>query len=339
MKSLWILLFVVSLSSAQGKKKRKRSDEDCDFSKKSVSVGDQCSISWKKLKPILHPTQPNLGYAWVQYKVEKKMGSKHDAQKEMDSKIVPVVLGYRNEVYPLDHHHVMAALDFSGYDKTEVTLSVTCDYRNASSLADFWTEMLEQQLAYPFARPSGRPNALPDTKLAWTQMPSTFTHNKAEGSSFANDNWRSLVGYSRKVTAASCPGADKYCARAMIKPCRKQNNHGIPYFEFRWGYFFNAAFLDPTRHWPSQAEFARFRARYQALPTPSAPTPVATEGWEQAAALLVPLARANATSSYSVPPSQTGAAGPLPGYAGPGAIPTADPACALPSCGDFPPSS
>ena len=60
-----------------------------------------------------------------------------DAQKEMDSKIVPVVLGYRNEIYPLDHHHVMAALDYSGYDKvTGIMASLHCGMMHAYARDD-----------------------------------------------------------------------------------------------------------------------------------------------------------------------------------------------------------
>ena len=50
----------------------------------------------------------------------------------MDSKIVPVVLGYNNEIYPLDHHHVMAALDYSGYDKVKRSVySLSCGIMHA----------------------------------------------------------------------------------------------------------------------------------------------------------------------------------------------------------------
>ena len=58
-----------------------------------LTSGDKCQLAWSNLKPRLHPTQNMLGYAWVQYKIDKYMDSGADAQDELDSKPVPVCLG------------------------------------------------------------------------------------------------------------------------------------------------------------------------------------------------------------------------------------------------------
>ena len=86
--------------------------KECDIA--SLSAGDECQLAWSDLKPVLHATQNMLGIAWVMYKADKYMGSLKDAQKELDDKVVPVVKGPDDVLYCLDHHHLLAALDYAG---------------------------------------------------------------------------------------------------------------------------------------------------------------------------------------------------------------------------------
>jgi hypothetical protein len=59
----------------------------CDLA--ALGAGDSCKAPWGSfLKGKMHPTQPLLGLAWVQYKADAHMGGRADAQREMDSKIV-----------------------------------------------------------------------------------------------------------------------------------------------------------------------------------------------------------------------------------------------------------
>jgi hypothetical protein len=90
-------------------------------------TGD-CDSKWKNLKPLIKPTQDEVGYAWVQRKYDKNFQSSNDAQEEIDSSPIPAVLGPTDDgsgtIYIVDHHHELAALDWSGY--TDVSVSTPC---------------------------------------------------------------------------------------------------------------------------------------------------------------------------------------------------------------------
>ena len=150
-----------------------------------------------------------------------------------------------------------------------MTLSVTCDYRNYTSLESFWDKVNK------FLQTKHEPSPRSHIGLFYTRCWSSSSHIRLPvrpanltrsprsscsgrryrpssrtpserhphicltvtsvrslpcnsdvgdpfdgcraGSSFANDNWRSLVGFSRKVTKPSCPKSNKFCGRAMIK--------------------------------------------------------------------------------------------------------------------------
>ena len=120
---------------------------------------------------------------------------------------------------------------------------------------------------------------------------------------------------------------NKYCMRAYDKVCDAHGD-GIPFFEFRWSYFFNDAYNNPKKLWPSKKKAKAFAALYDALPSP-----MATDAWFEAAAALFPLARSKDAGKYRVPKEMGTLAGPLPGYEkGDGPIPESDPDCNPPSC-------
>ena len=144
-------------------------------------------------------TQKEVGFAWIQYKINKSFSSSKDAQKEMDSGYTPGVIGPDSIIYVVDDHHTLCALDYSGYSSTSVTVNVICDKRGLT-MDEFWSYMASHNLAYLAAHPDGQPNSLP-TAIQSSALAKSFAFN-SKTISFPDDPWRSLVGFSRKVTNA-----------------------------------------------------------------------------------------------------------------------------------------
>ena len=318
----------------------------------ALAEGDECSLPWAQLQPALHATQNMLGYAWVMYKHGAKMGSVKSAQKEMDGKVVPVVK--RGSVlYCLDHHHLLAALDYAGAPfatAVKPSIYVVCDFSSAPSDAAFWEAMAPHM--YNFGRPRASPDSLPTRLPSAGAFPSRIAFNASHGSDFMDDPWRSLAGFIRKLDdAPNCSSFASFspAANAAGRPpsnhvygCRGYNKvcdmtgAGTPFFEFRWGYFFNDAHVDTAqaawRTLPSSAA-ATWRAAHAALPYPADPQTVSSAPFFAAAAALFPLARSAAAGAFTVPAQLVAIAGALPGHKmGPAPFPTDDPDCSPPSC-------
>ena len=303
------------------------------------NIGDTCKSSWHSLRPRLRPTQNSVGYAWV-FRIQlEDMSSEQDAQDEMDSKVVPVVLGADGIAYVIDHHHHLAALDLSGFEHVHVTIHVACDFSGLSN-DELWQALETHAFAYLHARPAGEPDALP-VPMSPRLLPPSISF-RAGNVTMADDRWRALSSFSRKVK--SCSGCDGLNGAGNSNhPCRAYDRgcaaSGVsqPFFEFRWAYFYNVAFAVNTSLWGSEAAAREFGTAYRALqsPTPSAPA-TDVDDWQGAAALLVPLARDASAGAFALPKSMGAAmAGPLPGYrAGMSGFPADDPDCDMPSCTD-----
>lgn len=153
-------------------------DASCDLA--TVKEGGSCSDAWSSLKPHVHTTQQAVGYAWVLSKAAKFDSAKH-AQEQMADEVqkaphscapqltprslcpligmnvlhatqprlfrqpIPVVKGPQNDVWIIDHHHTLAALDYSQYSDTVITLQVVCDYSNITTVTGFWDLMLQKR--------------------------------------------------------------------------------------------------------------------------------------------------------------------------------------------------
>lgn len=259
----------------------------------------------------------------------------------MDEGATPAVIGRDADgvdaFYIVDDHHTLAALDASGYEATTVTLGVLCDLR-ALSPDDFWTYLATNNFTFLAAHPGNDPDA-PMAPIKPAEMPTTLSFLKGD-ISFADDPWRSLAGFSRKVrdAPAPAPACDdyKYCNRCFNRGCGATGDDDsgplLPFYEFRWGYFMLDAYLTESL-WPSAKEHDEFAAAYQALPLGGFGTD--TEAWAAAAALLIPLCRSGATGEYRLPSNSIfpGDGGlPLPGfYEGYTPLP-ADPTCSAPLC-------
>jgi hypothetical protein len=215
---------------------------DCDdvLLSSDTFTGD-CNNKWKNLKPLIKPTQDEVGYAWVQRKYDKSFQSSKDAQEEIDSSPIPAVLGPTDDgsgaIYIVDHHHELAALDWSGYTDVSVTVTIVCDKRTLS-ISKFWSYMENSDDVYLLEHPSGEPNTLPQN-IDYTDLPTYFSFTSTD-KSFNDDPWRSLGSYVRKTSNSTCTsmGFDTDCMRCFVRDCDSDGST-IPFYEFKWGYFFN----------------------------------------------------------------------------------------------------
>jgi hypothetical protein len=301
----------------------------------SVFTGS-CDNKWKNLKPLLKPTQPEVGYAWIQYKLDKDFTSESDCQAVLDEAATPAVIGPGPAIYVVDDHHTLCALDFSGYEDVKVTVDILCDLRNYST-SNFWATLSAQNLAYLAAHPKGQPNDLPKA-IPYTSMPTAFSFTKDE-QSLTDDPWRSLAGYSRKVQSAPSPapscssGDSKYCERCMYRGCvdgYQSSGAGVAFFEFRWAYFLNDATYYSTIYWPSTDDYSIFKSSYSALPA-SEVEKVNTDDWMGTAELAISLCRASSTAKYTLPSTLFGERS-LPGYYEGYVKLEDDPTCKTPVC-------
>eukprot|EP00947_MAST-08B_sp_MAST-8B-sp1_P003976 g3976.t1 len=290
-------------------------------------------------KPLLKPTQQGIGYAWVQRKLENSFQSSDDAQDELKDSVVPVVVGPgAANLYILDHHHTLMALELADsdiQDDVHVYISVVCDYRSLSTSV-FWQKLVSDKFAYLLSRPAGSPKQLP-SRIQPSDLPNAITTAASGG--FVDDPWRSWASFVRKIKApctgcSDCPSGNKYCNRGYSRDCASSAAGGgsVPFFEFRWAYFMNDAFND-SQLWPSSDTYAAFKAVVDKLPAVSTPGKADADAWAAGASALLPLLRGASASTYVVPSTSPSIAGKLPGFhAGASPIPKEDPDCNPPTC-------
>jgi hypothetical protein len=248
----------------------------------------------------------------------------------MDDKTIPVVFGPgRKAVYAIDGHHTLAALDFSGYHGVEITISVTCNYENMSE-ADFWAKLKDEGFAYLYGVPKDSPNALP-VPISPSELPQQFSFTKS-GSTFDDDRWRAMVGFARKIQTDD---TSKYQMRCMDRICDPHTGGTIPFFEYRWAYFFADAFATKSL-WDDSSAFEKFSSQYNKLPA-AGPGGADVEEWQTVSNSLLHLCRGSSAGSYSIPATFGIFSGKLPGYhKGMGNIsPKKDNSCSPPVCPDI----
>ena len=298
---------------------------DCDNLPSTKFTG-LCSNKWKNLKPVLRPTQSAIGYAWASTKLED-FDSENNAQAGIDDNIIPAIIGPEMFVYAVDHHHELCALDYSGFEDVKVTVNIIADYRTMK-VDDFWDRLLKEKYVYTLMRPSGEPNTLP-TEGKFGDLPSNFSWD-----SFVDDPFRSIASFVRKVDNSTCK--DEFdlsdtCMRCYIRNCDSTGN-GIPFFEFRWGYFFNDAYIN-EKYWPSSALYKAFTKSYEKIGNQMEKIDVKVDrdSWDDVADSLISLCRYDDTvSQYDLDDSLFVGGGKLPGaMVGWEPIEEDDPTCGL----------
>jgi hypothetical protein len=244
---------------------------DCtEVLKDENSFIGECNNKWNNLKPFIMPTQREVGYAWIQHKIENDFNSENNAQSTINGSPTPVVIGPDNLFYIVDDHHTLCALDYSEFISVTVSLYVICDKRHMT-MDEFWTDMKTNKLVYLAAHPKNSPNALP-LPIEPSDLPQEFSFTKSK-IVFSDDPWRSIAGYSRKVESApgapSCLATDsKYCERCMYRGCidgSQQSGPGVAFFEFQWAYFMLDATFYSTELWPSVSLWTSFYNSYSKL--------------------------------------------------------------------------
>jgi hypothetical protein len=135
-----------------------------------------------KATPIvdLRPTQLTVGFLEVERK-RKSWREKRAAEKSetLESHMVPVVIGPRDELYVTDHHHMLRALHDDG--QTDVFVVVTGDLHKADP-DHFWTLMDYHGWTHPYDEKGQR--------RPYQDLPRTVAELK-------DDLYRSLAGALR----------------------------------------------------------------------------------------------------------------------------------------------
>jgi len=306
--------------------------EPCDFTLPVTE--EKCNGEWKILRYFLHPAQQAVGYAAVKRKLDDDFADEGTAAKSMKKSPLPYVLGPDNVPFLVDSHHTSRALAESGFDHTKVTFQMVCDWSYMASDL-FYDTMIQKN----FMEPLGRPNRQDFNQLPVRIDPSTQIPGFIELT--IDDPWRSFGALVRKVRRnKKCPKDHADCLRGYNRTC-EANGHLTPFFEFRWAYFFNDAYVrgcddENTSLWDDKNDCKAFKKAYESLPLGQPIPEIDLDPWMEAAELLVPLCRGKKTGKYILPehlgPPYGGKK--LPGYvAGKDTqIMTKDPDCSSPEC-------
>lgn len=260
---------------------------------------------------LLAATQPEVGYAWVKYKLEKDFTSEDAAQKTINDGVIPAVIGPGPALYIVDDHHTLCALDYSSYYDVSVTVNVSCDLRHLS-VSTFWQTLQQEHLAYLASHPMNAPDSLPRA-ITYLSIPTSFSFT-SDNQVFTDDPWRALAGFARKVTSTQCDAAagdSIYCLRCMYRGCGEEgyntSGSGVYFFEFQWAYFYlDTTFYQPVsaNYWPSATQYHAFISAYNSSSVSASFNnihKVVTSDWMSAAAFLVPLCRSAGTARYRLP--------------------------------------
>jgi hypothetical protein len=302
-----------------------------------------CQNKWSDLKSLIKPTQSEVGYAWVQRKLND-YSKESKAKKTMEENSIPVVIGPNHFFYVVDQHHELSAFDYSGFSDVTVTLNVICDHRLLPTMDAFWNYMNNSHLVYLGAHPNGDVNALP-IQITPNQLPQYFSFTE-NNKSLGNDPWRSLASFARKVNShylddSVCNSTEtNLCYRAYYRGCvdgTQSSGAGVAFYEFRWGYFFLDGSFHHTEYWQNASNLATFLTTFQSQES----LPMNRSNllqWNFIASLIIPLARSASAANFQTPSvlfHSIDATG-LPGYvAGDEKILNDDPDCNAPSCPTF----
>lgn len=309
---------------------------DCDvvIQESSELFTGKCNNKWKNIKSFIRPTQSEVGYAWIGYKLMNSFDTDSKAQDEMDSNPLPAVIGPDLKFYIIDEHHSLSALDYSGYADTVVTIDVICDKRKLS-IDNFWLSMENNNLVNLVKH--AQVNDLP-IKISPLLLPTMFSFNSSL-KTLKDDPWRSIAGYSRKVNygdTSDDDGSGYYPYRCMYRGCSdgsKASGFGVPFFEFKWAYYMIDASMKTTALWPSNVDYQSFISSFLSIEYTNDIDNVDIDAWLKTASLTVPLCRTATVSSYMIPANlYSSTSESLPGYVV-GFIPLEnDPACMSPRC-------
>jgi hypothetical protein len=128
----------------------------------------------------LHPTQLAVGYQQVECKYEKikALDKSGKLDKYLKEHVVPVIRGYNNKLYLIDHHHLCMACE--KLQIKQVYINILYDWSHLS-FRDFWNKMNESHYVWVY-----------DVDDFPHMLPSNIKGLK-------DDPYRSLAGIVRKL--------------------------------------------------------------------------------------------------------------------------------------------
>ena len=163
---------------------------------------------------LIRPTQATVGFAEVAAKRRRYRAAWEAGRHgEILERAFPVVVGPGGDLYALDGHHWMRALEEEGVETARVT--VVGDFRRLSIEA-FWAALESKDLCHPY---DGR-----GQRIAFEQIPATVA-------GLADDPFRSLAATLRRMGAVGkshAPFGEFRCAgclRARIPDDLARNDY------------------------------------------------------------------------------------------------------------------
>ncbi len=149
----------------------------------------------------LRPTQKCIGLLEVESKAAKIKNLSHIERAQfLAENPVPVVLGYRNHFYVIDHHHMARAMLLAGHH--HVLVKVVEDLSHQDEI-HFWKSLHQQ--GYIYLKNSK------DEDISPEDLPKKISEMK-------DDPYRSLAGFVRKAGGYT--------------------KNPTPFSEFKWAEFF-----------------------------------------------------------------------------------------------------
>lgn len=129
----------------------------------------------------LWPTQITVGFKEIESRAAKlKKQAAEDSDKLVRKHVIPVVKGFKDRYFVIDHHHLCRALQAAGSDKVLVTVVLNLARLDKD---EFWVFMDNRGLVHPFDE-KGK-------KRAYSDIPKSIED-------MIDDPFRSLAGALRR---------------------------------------------------------------------------------------------------------------------------------------------
>lgn len=264
-----------------------RASKACDGDYADLKPGDLCTTTWAKLTKGSHqlrPTEPSVGYSWVNYQMNDDFYSMKKASKWLGKKTFPVVL-HDDDFYLTDRHHHALALQLTGNDEMfdiEMTLEIADDYTGMGG--EFWSTMEANGYAFLYS--------VDDTKYdshLFKIDPSTMPRDW-DLTSYADNIWRSFAGFTTHL--------DDDSQRCFVQAC-------VWFIDYEWAHVFAQATYHDESVWPDNGSF---KLEVESLPLRPTSDMVDLDRWFAAANALLPLCHSESVKDYPLPdgfPSNT----------------------------------
>lgn len=155
----------------------------------------------------LKPTQIAVGYQQVQQKADK-MNDKNTRRLDeyIKSHVVPVVKGYDDKFFIIDHHHFCVAALKNGIEKVYIDI---IDDWSSLSYNDFWKKMELEKKVWPYDEHGNKVELFEFVRM----LPNNVAGLK-------NDPYRSIAGILRQhgVYKKDLTPFSEFCIANQLRP-------------------------------------------------------------------------------------------------------------------------